>query len=132
MVMGVLPAAAHVLVPNRITYDKWKLLHFVSLLGYFLTLFHLLGHATKGTTEAIFVAVLNIGVAVAYFVQLFYVKVWTSKTTIVSSAVVDQHVYLRMHAPGFKYMPGQWARLSVPSISLVAHPFTIVPDSAAD
>ena len=34
-------AVAHVLVPNRITYDKWKLLHFVSLLGYLLTLFHL-------------------------------------------------------------------------------------------
>jgi predicted ferric reductase len=130
MVVGVIPAVARILVPNRITYDKWKLMHFLSLLGYLLTLAHLFGHAMKGTTEAVLVAIINIGASIAYFVQLFYVRFRSSTAEIVDSAIVDHHVCLRMHAPGFKYAPGQWARLSIPSISLVAHPFTVVPDSA--
>lgn len=48
------------------------------------------------------------------------------------SVVAEQHLFLRLHVPGFQYVPGQWAQLSVPSISSVAHPFTIVPDTLAE
>merc|ERR1712151_593125 len=43
-----------------------------------------------------------------------------------------KYVFLRIRAPGFKYAPGQWCRLSIPSLSYTAHPFTIVPDEAED
>jgi predicted ferric reductase len=130
MISGVFPALVRLVAPKCISYDQWKLLHFVSLLGYLLTLLHLLGHATKGTTEAILVCAINFGAAIAYFVQLIYVKIHSPRVRVVDKLVADQHVYLRLHAPGFNYIPGQWARLSIPSISWVAHPFTIVPDSA--
>jgi predicted ferric reductase len=130
MIMGTIPALIRVFMPKCISYDQWKLLHFVSLVGYMLTLLHLLGHATKGTLAAILVCLLNFGAAVAYSVQLIYVKLNSTKIRVVDKVVTDQHVYLRMHAPGFSYIPGQWARVSIPSISKVAHPFTIVPDSA--
>jgi predicted ferric reductase len=132
MVLGVIPAAAHALVPKRVTYDRWKMLHLLSLLGYLLILFHLFGHARSGDTEIVVVVVLNISVSPAYIVQRIYVKVHAKKATVVGSTVVDQHVYLRMHVPGFKYSPGQWAQLTVPSISAVPHPFTVVPDSAPE
>jgi len=56
-------------------------------------------------------------------------RIHTKKTTVVDCSVADQHIFLRLNAPGFRYVPGQWAQLSIPSLSTVPHPFTIVPDS---
>jgi len=79
----------------------------------------------------------NIAVLLLFIAQKIYTKATASKVTMLKADVLSdqqgRHVVLHMQAPSFNYRPGQWLHLQVPSISKVAHPFTIVPgDDAGD
>ncbi|CAE7847037.1 DUOX1, partial [Symbiodinium sp. KB8] len=45
----------------------------------------------------------------------------------VSVETGSTHVFLDLSILGFSFRPGQWGRLLVPSLSPIAHPFTLVP-----
>lgn len=134
--LGVLPAVAHKLFPTLVSYDSWKRLHLGSLLGYMLLMYHVLDNCRKGVWENYLVAGFNVLALAAYLSQMMYVKLW-GRTAVVSEAnVIDgvggRYTILRLHVPGLKVAPGQWALLRVPAVASVAHPFTIVPDVDLD
>jgi len=98
---------------------------------------HMLDNALKAqTAKSVIVAMFNMLALIAYSVQFVGVKYEHNNTEIVDAVATGEvdggHVFLRLRAPGFKYVPGQWAYLRAPAISAVSHPFTIVPDTAAN
>merc|ERR1740138_1888039 len=128
ILFGIAPAGAHALAPRLVTYDRWKMLHFLSLVGYILTMVHMLDNAFKAqTAKSVVVAMFNMLALIAYAVQFVGVKYEHNQTEIVDAVAAAEadggHVFLRLRAPGFKYVPGQWAYLRAPAISAVSHPF---------
>lgn len=134
MWLGVLPAALQSF--GVISYDKWKVLHFASMLGYLLVVVHLIDNykdgSEKETLRTAVVLVMNVSAVVGFVAQKVLVKLTAKRATVVGKPEVTndsggQHVFLKLHAPGFAPAPGQWAYVSIPSISPVPHPFTVVP-----
>eukprot|EP00401_Gymnodinium_catenatum_P064322 CAMPEP_0117601198 /NCGR_PEP_ID=MMETSP0784-20121206/76899_1 /TAXON_ID=39447 /ORGANISM="" /LENGTH=670 /DNA_ID=CAMNT_0005403893 /DNA_START=72 /DNA_END=2084 /DNA_ORIENTATION=+ len=120
---------------GMLSYDKAKLFHFASMLGYVLALVHMIDHAIAvGKFHSWSSCLLNVLALVAFIAQKVFsmfsgVKA-TAEIAEVHSDSEGNHVHLSLHAPGFTWKPGQWAHVLVPGVSSVAHPFTIVP--AAD
>jgi dopamine beta-monooxygenase len=136
MVLGVLPAKIRYFAPQSVRYDIFKNIHYLSFLGYIFILWHIIDHLVEDRDvgardrQQTTIAVFNIAVTALYAIQ--WVQQRASKSaTLVEGEHVDGHVFLRLHAPKFRYVHGQWARLKIGSLSSVAHPFTIVPDLEA-
>ncbi|CAE7524772.1 tmoF [Symbiodinium sp. CCMP2592] len=125
MILGVVPALF-------VRYDRWKSLHFLSFLGLLFTIYHAVVEAFKRKTPVtITTAILNSTAVLAYLGQKIYTHVATKYAVVQKSEVSveprSSHVFLDLSIPGFAFQAGQWGRLRVPSLSSVAHPFTLVP-----
>mmetsp|Transcript_55034 Transcript_55034/g.103124 ORF Transcript_55034/g.103124 Transcript_55034/m.103124 type:complete len:650 (-) Transcript_55034:179-2128(-) len=125
MILGVVAAPF-------VHYDKFKLLHFISMWGYIAAIVHMLDHAVVFQTIAsITVAAANCAALLAFFVQKIYTKVSAGKITVQKAELVSenggQHLFLTMSVPGFKFQAGQWGHLAVKAASPVPHPFTLIP-----
>jgi len=130
MILGVVPAPF-------VSYDKFKLLHFISLWGYIAALIHMFDHAISFQTIASISVAVGNGVAMlAFIVQKVYTKAAHGKVTVKTAELVNesggQHLFLTMSVPNFKFKAGQWAHLAVGKASPVPHPFTLVPGETSD
>mmetsp|Transcript_35115 Transcript_35115/g.72192 ORF Transcript_35115/g.72192 Transcript_35115/m.72192 type:complete len:493 (-) Transcript_35115:69-1547(-) len=125
MLLGTVPAFF-------VRYDRWKSLHFLSFMGLLFTLYHTVVAAfIHKTPVSIITAILDSTVVLAYLGQKIYTHVATKYAVIrkheVSVEPGSTHVFLDLSISGFSFRPGQWGRLLVPSLSPIAHPFTLVP-----
>eukprot|EP00933_Yihiella_yeosuensis_P000787 TRINITY_DN10121_c2_g1_i1.p1 TRINITY_DN10121_c2_g1~~TRINITY_DN10121_c2_g1_i1.p1 ORF type:complete len:646 (-),score=115.36 TRINITY_DN10121_c2_g1_i1:148-2085(-) len=133
-IIGIVPTG----IPEKfLSYDRWKVLHFASPMGYVLLLVHMIDHAFSFKTAGIVaVAVANAVVFAAYVAQKVYTVVAAKSTRVKVAEVVTEtcgkHVFLSLSVPKFKFKAGQWGRLSIPAFSLNAHPFTLIPGEADD
>eukprot|EP00439_Symbiodinium_sp_Y106_P071295 s2754_g12.t2 len=130
MILGVVPAPF-------VSYDKFKLLHFISMWGYIAALIHMFDHAISFQTIASISVAVGNGVAMlGFIVQKVYTKAAHGKVTVKTAELVNesggQHLFLTMSVPNFKFKAGQWAHLAVGKASPVPHPFTLVPGEASD
>lgn len=130
MLIGALPSDLYILKLMR--YDVFKLVHYLSLIGYFLVIFHMADHAVKMmSTETWIVFVLNIAAAILLILQKVVLKAKGCKATVqsveVSNETCGQHIFLQLDVPGYSFQAGQWGHLVVPSAGIVPHPFTIIP-----
>lgn len=112
--------------PSLARYDSWKLLHYLSLVGYMLSILHFYTVAWVSIPSVILLGL--------YLLQKWYVTLQARLRAVeVLSAEIlaedcGKHLVLTLHVPGFEYRPGQWCRIHAPgNVSSVAHPFTIVP-----
>lgn len=87
---------------------------------------------------SIFTAGANCIVLLGYIGQRIYVSVASSwfqavvqKWEVISEKQ-QKYIFLYLSIPGFRFKPGQWTRLSVPSLSTVSHPFTLIPTDKHD
>jgi len=132
MLIGVLPGLLHKVAPRCMRYDAFKMLHSFSAVGYLFIILHVLLLAVdKGHLPAMVALALN-GVALVVFcMQRMHALVSTRRVTLVRSEVVSDpvstHLDMDLRAPGFRFQPGQWVRLHIPSLGMVGHPLTIVP-----
>lgn len=115
-----------------LSYDRWKRWHYLSLLGYAVTLAHIIGHTIRRKNIGVVAVAIIHGLALILFiVQKVYSKRRTCTATLESAILLSedcgQHVFFRLTSPGFRAAPGQWGHLLVPSVSPVPHPFTLVP-----
>lgn len=125
MILGVVPAFF-------VRYDRWKSLHFLSFIGLGFTLYHTVVAAfIHKTPVSIMTAILDSTVVLAYVGQRIYTYAATKYAVVQKSEVSVEtgstHVFLDLSILGFSFRPGQWGRLLVPSLSPIAHPFTLVP-----
>ncbi|CAE7713003.1 Duox1 [Symbiodinium pilosum] len=130
MILGVVAAPF-------VHYDKFKLLHFLSMWGYILAIVHMLDHAVAlQTIASIAVAAGNCVALLAFIVQKVYTKASAGKVTVKKAELVKesggQHLFLTMSVPNFKFKPGQWGHLAVGKASPVPHPFTLIPGESSD
>jgi len=137
MLLGVFPFV--LLVKLKVMrYDVWKVVHFLSMLGYVLAIIHMIDHAaTFKTARSITVTAVNIMSLVVFIAQKVYVKATAARLDIKDAVVLEEpsgrHVFLTLSASGLpKPAPGQWGYLGVPSISPVPHPFTLIPGTEED
>ena len=88
------------------------------------------------TLMSIFTAVVNCIVLLGYLGQRIYVFFASWKAVVqkweVSSEKEGEYIFMYLSIPGFTFKPGQWTRLSVPSLSRVSHPFTLIPTDKHD
>jgi len=122
MFMGTVPA-------KFLIYDHFKVLHFLSFIGLLFTVYHMVDAALlHRSLVSIVTAVVNCVVLLGYLAQRIYIWVSSGKAVVKKSEVSRTgHIFLYLSVPGFKFQPGQWSRLYIPSISAVAHPFTLIP-----
>lgn len=136
MLLGVSPALPTVL--GKLHYDRFKLLHFVSMWGYLFAIVHMIEHAVVRETIRVWaVTFLNIAALLAFLVQKFIVKCKARPAKVLEAELLSevsggQHVLLKLKVLGYRFQPGQWCHLSIPKLSPVPHPFTIVPGSDED
>jgi len=137
VLLGVLPALAHSIAPQAVRYDMFKLLHYLACAGYALGFLHVLGqlvHLVSGRL-ALLMAVNGIAL-LAWVAQRVATMLSTKKGQITRVDMLNDtssvHVALTVRCPGFDFAPGQWARLSVPAVGVVGHPFTLVPGEDPD
>lgn len=120
---AVASAGLHKVFPSSISYDRWKQMHFLALLGYGLLLVHFMKQQ--------WVFYPNVAVTALYLAQKLYSAVAARNVEVAESSVehepLGQHLFLTVNAPGFSARPGQWGYLTVGGASLVPHPFTLVP-----
>ncbi|KAF4676300.1 hypothetical protein FOL47_006456 [Perkinsus chesapeaki] len=116
-----------------ITYDLFRLLHVVLVtIISFLLILHTINTERSGVAAAII-----LGVAVLTHVPAKLVIIWrlVRPNFVVKRAIVlgGKAVFLEIEkTDGRKapFKPGQWAGLSVPSVTRAAeHPFTVIPVS---
>mmetsp|Transcript_42795 Transcript_42795/g.93080 ORF Transcript_42795/g.93080 Transcript_42795/m.93080 type:complete len:479 (-) Transcript_42795:189-1625(-) len=125
MLLGSLPA-------KFLIYDYFKLLHFLSFIGLLFTIYHMIEAAVRHRNLiTIVTAVVNCAVLLAYVGQRSYVWAFARKAVVRKSEVIaekdGEHIFLYLSVPGFSFKVGQWTRLWIPSLSSVAHPFTLIP-----
>lgn len=127
MLLGVLPAVF-------LRYNAFKMMHFAAFWGYIFTVLHMMDHAVVlKSVAAVSVAAAHGLCLFLYIIQKIMVKVGSTAASVVSADVVTEpsgrHLFLNLSAAKYapKIKPGQWGHLLVPSISKVAHPFTLVP-----
>lgn len=124
---GVALTPLHKLFPSLLTYERWKGLHFLSLAGHLLVVVHFINYA--------WVSAPNIIVLALYIAHKMYMHVTAWKARVVEAKVVKEpsgsHIFLTLQAKDFGFKPGQWGYLQVSSVSMVPHPFTLVPSPDA-
>lgn len=130
MFMGVIPA-------KFVIYDHFKVLHFLSFIGFLFTIYHMIDAAIRHKSLlSIFTAVVNCLVLLGYIGQRIYVWASSWKAVVQKWEVIsekeEKYIFLYLSIPGFRFKPGQWTRLSVPSLSTVSHPFTLIPTDKHD
>jgi predicted ferric reductase len=130
MWLGVVPVFFQSLHLDKLfSYDKFKIMHYFTAIGFIFAVIHMLDHAmTLGTARSWLVTILNIA-ALALFVAQ---RVWVSATSSVESVTAnaigrsggEQYVTLSLKASRFAkaYKPGQWGHLTYDSV--IKHPFT--------
>jgi len=132
MLLGVLPADVYMFCPKFMRYDTFKLWHYLSLLGFILSVLHMADHAlATGSADSWIVFLLNASAVVFLMLQKIFLKAKGCQATVRSVEVSDEasgkHIFLKLGVQNFSFQAGQWGHLVVPSLTLVPHPFTIVP-----
>ena len=129
MVVAVLPAAL-------LKYDRFKQLHFLSVIGYLLAIAHMVGHALQlRTLASILITASSVLIFLFYAIQRLYLRLSWYEVEIQSADVTsdsgDEHLFLALKVKDFSFGPGQWGRLLADQVSSVPHPFTLVPGEGA-
>eukprot|EP00927_Polykrikos_kofoidii_P020873 TRINITY_DN19966_c0_g1_i1.p1 TRINITY_DN19966_c0_g1~~TRINITY_DN19966_c0_g1_i1.p1 ORF type:complete len:655 (-),score=86.17 TRINITY_DN19966_c0_g1_i1:47-2011(-) len=120
MWISVLPAFLHATVPKLMPYAGFKIVHWLALPAYLLGVIHVLSMEVSPT--GIIMAI----VIFAFVADKTVVKA-TGKVTVAKCQASQDFAFLQLQVERFAFAPGQWAHLLVKQISLVPHPFTLVP-----
>ena len=131
-VLSLLAVVVAVVPATLLTYDRFKRLHFLSLVGYLLALAHMVGHAIQlQTLASILMAASSAFVFLLYAIQKLYVHLSQRDVEIQSANMVSdssgEHLFLSLAVKDFSFKAGQWGHLLADQVSSVPHPFTLVP-----
>lgn len=132
MWIGVLPSMVYSFLPDKLRYDKFKIVHLLTPVGYAMAVVHILDHAIKfQSIRAILITAVNALVLIAWAIQFAKRRGAAPEVAVRARWVLedseDRHTCLSLYIPGFSFEAGQWAHVEVPSIGFVSHPFTLVP-----